>query len=316
MTAAGVVSSLSGGLRAPVALWRHHPVADQSVDGLVDATLAFQQRFPADIIKITPASSFQLRDLGQTDAWTGDRLGRRDFGPALVSAPEDWMKVIECSPSESHLSLHFQAARRLRSQIPRETPLVQTIFDPMFQACTLARGVWEDHIHTVPHLVRAALDVLTDRTVRMIETFRDIGVDGVFLAVQHGTRPEYGALGLGRALACVRAAGPDAVNLVHLHGAGHPEWFATSFAGSILHTSFQDNPAILNEAARHPDLWLAGGLAPSLLAQGTAAEVFAATKAIRSCMASRRLLLGAGCVIWPETPAANIEAFLGAAREG
>lgn len=76
------------GAAVPVAFWQHHPVADQHGERLADATCAFQARFDCDLVKITPASSFQLRDLGQTDSWTGDPIGRRTFGPGPVSPPE------------------------------------------------------------------------------------------------------------------------------------------------------------------------------------------------------------------------------------
>ena len=44
--------------RAPVALWRHFPVDDQTPDGLAAATLDFQQTYDFDLVKVTPASSF------------------------------------------------------------------------------------------------------------------------------------------------------------------------------------------------------------------------------------------------------------------
>lgn len=75
------------GAAVPVAFWQHHPVADQHEERLADATCAFQARFDCDLVTITPASSFQLRDLGQTDSWTGDPIGRRTFGPGPVSPP-------------------------------------------------------------------------------------------------------------------------------------------------------------------------------------------------------------------------------------
>ncbi len=298
----------------PVALWRHHPVDDQSVDGLVGATMAFQSKFPSDIVKITPASSFQLRDLGQTDAWNGDKLGRRDFGTARVTDPGDWLDLIASPASEEHLSIHFEAARRLRASIPEDLPLIQTIFDPMFQARTLARGVWDEHVRLEPELIETALDALTNRTVQMIETFRDIGVDGIFLAIQHAGMDDYRHLGLPRALTCLRAAGGDAMNFVHLHGSGLPGWLVTAFPETTVHASFDENPELLEECLRHPQLSFAGGLSPDYLAKSSAAEVSQAATAILTRMEGRRFILGAGCVLVPDTPAENIHALLGAAR--
>jgi uroporphyrinogen decarboxylase len=298
----------------PVAIWRHHPVADQSADGLAGATLAFQSRFPSDIVKITPASSFQLRDFGQTDSFDGDRLGRRDFGGALVSEPKDWLDLIAIPTSERHLSIHFEAARLLRSSIPEDIPLVQTIFDPMFQARILARGVWDEHVSLEPDLIETVLDALTARTVRMIETFREIGVDGIFMAVQHAGMSDYRRLGLPRALACLDATGENALNFLHLHGAGLEGWLATAFPEAIVHASFDESPELLAECLRHPHLVFAGGLSPDFLAKSTATEVSLAARDILRRMENRRFVLSTGCVLLPDTPAANIDALLGAAR--
>lgn len=298
----------------PVALWRHHPVADQSADDFVNATLAFQSRFPSDIVKITPASSFQLRDLGQTDAWTGDRLGRRAFGPARISDPKDWLELIASPASEHHLSIHFEAARKLRARIPKDLPLIQTIFDPMFQARTLARGVWDEHVGLEPALIETVLEALTARTVRMIETFRNIGVDGIFMAIQHAEMSDYRRLGLPRALTCLQATGEDALNFVHLHGSGLPGWLATAFSEAIVHASFDESPELLAECLRHPRLSFAGGLSPDYLAKSTPAEVSLAAKAILTRMQGRHFMLGAGCVLVPDTPAECIDALLDAAR--
>ena len=61
--------------RTPVALWRHFPVDDQTPEGLARAILAFQRTFDFDLVKVTPASSFCLKDWGSQDEWHGDTEG-------------------------------------------------------------------------------------------------------------------------------------------------------------------------------------------------------------------------------------------------
>ena len=50
--------------RVPVALWRHFPGDDQDPDELAASTVAFQRQYDFDFIKVTPASSFCVRDWG------------------------------------------------------------------------------------------------------------------------------------------------------------------------------------------------------------------------------------------------------------
>lgn len=52
--------------RAPVAL-RHFPVDDQDPADLAASTVAFQRQYDFDLIKVTPASSFCVRDWGVED---------------------------------------------------------------------------------------------------------------------------------------------------------------------------------------------------------------------------------------------------------
>ncbi len=63
--------------RMPVALWRHFPGDDQDPAHLAAATVAFQRRWDFDFVKVTPASSFQIRDWGVQDVWTGNIEGTR-----------------------------------------------------------------------------------------------------------------------------------------------------------------------------------------------------------------------------------------------
>ena len=57
--------------RVAVALWRHFPVDDQRPEDLAAATLEFQRLYDFDLVKVTPASSFCLKDWGVEDEWRG-----------------------------------------------------------------------------------------------------------------------------------------------------------------------------------------------------------------------------------------------------
>ena len=73
--------------RAPVALWRHFPVDDQSADGLAKASSIFQKQYDFDFIKITPASSFCVSDWGVQDMWNGNTEGTRDYENQIINEP-------------------------------------------------------------------------------------------------------------------------------------------------------------------------------------------------------------------------------------
>ena len=76
--------------RPPVALWRHFPVDDQNPQSLAEAHLNYQQNYDFDLMKVTPASSFCLKDWGVEDEWVGDTEGTRRYTKRIIHSPEDW----------------------------------------------------------------------------------------------------------------------------------------------------------------------------------------------------------------------------------
>ena len=84
--------------RPPVALWRHFPGDDQDPADLAASTLAFQQQYDFDFIKVTPASSFCVRDWGVEDLWQGNQEGTREYSPHPIRAPEQWFSLRPLDP--------------------------------------------------------------------------------------------------------------------------------------------------------------------------------------------------------------------------
>ena len=79
--------------RAPVALWRHFPVDDQSADGLAKASSIFQKQYDFDFIKITPSSSFcfligVIQDLGMEIQKVPGIIKM-----SIIQNPDDWYKL-------------------------------------------------------------------------------------------------------------------------------------------------------------------------------------------------------------------------------
>ena len=120
--------------RPPVALWRHFPVDDQDPRLLADATLQFQRTYDFDLVKVTPASSFCLKDWGAEDAWMGDTEGTRRYTKRVINQPGDWENLPVLEPDAPHLSGQLDCLRFLRAELGPDTPLLQTVFSPLAQA--------------------------------------------------------------------------------------------------------------------------------------------------------------------------------------
>ena len=85
--------------QTPVALWRHFPVDDQSPETLAAAQIAFQHAYDFDLVKVTPASSFCLRDWGAEDEWRGNPEGTRQYTKHVISQPQDWERLQALDPT-------------------------------------------------------------------------------------------------------------------------------------------------------------------------------------------------------------------------
>lgn len=210
-----------------VAFWKHHPVADQNGRSLAAATLAFQRRVECDLVKLTPASSYQLVDYGMRDEWIPDGVGRRTVTHRPIAHPGDWLRLRERHPGGGFTGEMLGCALRIRRALSREIPLVVTIFNPIFQAVALAGlGRFLDHVESSPTEVSHGLATLTANTLALMEAFRGAGVDGFYLATQHASaaamaRRVYGRWGLPGDQACAGAM-HGSLSILHLHGDAVP----------------------------------------------------------------------------------------------
>ena len=102
----------------PVLFWKHHPVADQDGAALCRATLDFQAQFDCDVVKISPAATYQLPDYGLGDAWLGDPIGRRAVTATVVRAPQDWQELPRLDPGQGFTANFVECVRMVRREVP------------------------------------------------------------------------------------------------------------------------------------------------------------------------------------------------------
>lgn len=210
--------------RPPVALWRHFPVDDQTPETLADATLNFQNTYDFDIVKVTPASSFSIRDWGVEDHWTGNTEGTRNYTKRAIKDPMDWEKLPELDMNATHLAKQLACLRIIRQNLSSDTPLLQTVFSPLAQAKNLAGNeMLVAHIRQYPEAVMKGLETIAKTTKKFTEAVMDIGVDGIFYAVQHAqasllTVDEYKIFGLPSDEVALAPADALWCNMLHLHG--------------------------------------------------------------------------------------------------
>ncbi|MBK9926431.1 MAG: uroporphyrinogen decarboxylase [Anaerolineales bacterium] len=289
--------------RPPVALWRHFPVDDQSPELLAQATLQYQQTYDFDLVKVTPASSFCLRDWGAQDVWKGHTEGTRQYTKHVIHSPKDWETLPILDPTVPHLAGQLASLRLIRSALSPETPLLQTIFGPLAQAKNLAGNeTLIAHMRLYPEAVMKGLATIAETTRRFAEACIEIGIDGVFYAIQHGqasllTLEEYKTFGLPNDLKVLEPSNQLWCNLLHLHG--HDVYFSLleSFNFQIVNWHDRETFPSLKEAQRIYPGVVCGGMRQDTLVYEKKAEVQKeAADAIQQTN-GKRFILGTGCVV-------------------
>jgi uroporphyrinogen decarboxylase len=289
--------------RPPVALWRHFPVDDQDPRSLARATLHFQRTYDFDLVKVTPASSFCVKDWGVEDEWRGDTEGTREYTKQIIQEPQDWERLPGLDPSAPHLAGQLDCLRFIRAELGLETPLLQTIFSPLAQAKNLAGGErLIAHLRLYPEAVMKGLRTIAETTRRFVEACLDTGVDGIFYAIQHAqasilTLEEYRTFGVPHDREALDSAQALWCNLLHLHG--HDVYFSLldSFTFHMVNWHDRETPPSLVEAQHLFSGVVCGGMRQDTLVYEDADEVRKeATHAIQET-GGRRFILGTGCVV-------------------
>ncbi len=300
--------------RTPVALWRHFPVDDQSPADLAAAQLAFQRMHDFDLLKVTPASSFCLRDWGAQDEWRGEAEGTREYTRRVIDTPGDWERLPILDAAAPHLAGQLACLRQIRAGLGPDTPLLQTVFNPLAQAKNLAGSErLLVHLRRYPEAVMKGLETITISTCRFVEAALQTGIDGIFFAVQHAQAALLGTDEFARFsrdfdLQILETAGELWCNILHLHGADIYFDVVTDYPVHAFNWHDRETSPSLAEAQRKYKGVVCGGLSRETLVYKTPDEVRKeAQDAVRQT-GGRRLILSTGCVVPIIAPYGNIQA--------
>jgi uroporphyrinogen decarboxylase len=306
--------------RTPVALWRHYPVDDQSPEALARAHVWFQRTFDFDLVKVTPASSFCLKDWGVDDIWEGEGEGTRRYVKHVIDDPSDWEALPILDPRRGHLAAQLSCLRAIRLELGADTPILQTVFSPLAQARHLAAGdLLLVHLRRYPEAVLRGLQTIAETSRRFIEAAIETGIDGVFYAVQHAqadllSLDEFDHFSRMLDLSVLEAAQSLWCNMLHIHGEHIYFERVADYPVHILNWHDRDTAPTLAQAQgmdafkAGPATVVCGGLARSTLTLGTPGDVSAEAADALQQTGGRGLILSTGCVVPVIAPFGNIMA--------
>jgi uroporphyrinogen decarboxylase len=298
--------------RPPVALWRHFPVDDQSPDSLAAGTLHFQKTYDFDLVKVTPSSSFCLKDWGVEDTWEGSTEGTRRYTKRVIQEPGDWESLPALEPSATHLAGQLACLRQIRAGLDPDVPVLQTIFNPLSQAKNLAGGErLLVHLRKYPEAVIKGLETIALSTRRFVEAALETNIDGIFYAIQHGqagllSLEEYKTFGIPFDQQSIEPAGELWSNLLHLHGSEIYFDLVSEFPFQIVNWHDRDTWPSLAEAQETYSGAVCGGLGRDTLVYQGQAEIRGEAQDALEQTGGERFILSTGCVVPIIAPHGNI----------
>jgi uroporphyrinogen decarboxylase len=307
--------------RTPIALWRHFPVDDQTPEGLARAVIEFQRIYDFDLVKVTPASSFCIKDWGVEDEWRGNTEGTRQYVRRVIFSPEDWRQLPVLDPYKGALGDQLSCLKIICNELGSDVPVLQTIFSPLAQAKNLVGGdTLLVHLRQYPEAVYAGLKTIAESTNRFIEAANKTGISGVFYAVQHAnyqllSETEYIQFGRKFDLEILEATRGTWLNMLHLHGTNVIFKQFTDYPVQVLNWHDRETFPSLSEGKKlFPGLVCGGLQRERTMELGTPEHVYSEVCDAILSTENKRFILGTGCVLQITTPRANIMAALQAAR--
>jgi len=307
--------------RLPASFWRHFPVDDQKADLLARATIAYQEQFSFDLVKVSPSSSFCLQDWGAKDIWKGHPEGTRDYLKPVITKPADWSNLKVLDPKKGRLGEQLECLKLIKSKLDPHTPFIQSVFSPLAQAKNLAgKTDLQYYLRRYPEQFHVGLEVITESTSRFIEECHKIGIDGLFFAVQYASfdmlsKEEFILFGKKYDSKLFALMSEFWLNMLHIHGT------------NIMFDEVSDYPAhIFNWHDRETEPDLRNGLQRSKGAVCGGVErinsmVLGDPKKIHDEIvdavhqtSGKGLIIGTGCVLPQTAPMGNIFAATEYAR--
>ena len=299
--------------RVPVALWRHFPVDDQSPKNLASATLNFQHLYDFDLVKVTPASSFCIKDWGAQDEWYGSSEGTRNYTHRVIRKPEDWAHLTHLDPYAGYLGAQLACLNTITAALGAETPVLQTIFSPLAQAKNLVGGeTLLVHLRRYPEAVKLGLQTIADCTRSYIIAAIQTGIAGIFYAVQHAqygllSEAEFRAFGRDFDLQVLEPVSDLWLNMVHLHGNEVMFDLIKDYPVQIINWHDRDTYPSLEQARPLFPGILCGGLQrEQSMVLGTPASITAEAHQAIEATNGNGFILGTGCVVPITAPYGNL----------
>lgn len=305
--------------RIPIALWRHWPVEDHSAEDLARATLDFQRRFDFDFIKLTPSQRFVAEDYGLTGVYDGNPEGDLVKGPRPITSLEEWESLRPQQVETGALGRQLRCLDLVLAEAG-DTPVIQTIFNPLTVAACLAGDratVWR---RRHPEVFERGFDAVVETWRNFVAAVMSRGAAGIFFSTADASyrsmsEEEYRRWGRPTDLMVIEPSGEGWLNVLHVHGDDLMFDLVTDYPFQVINWHDRKAGPPLREAQILFPGAVAGGIAQwDTLLPGTPDAVRSEVADAIQQTGGRGYIAAAGCVMPIPTPESNIRAAIEACQ--
>lgn len=290
--------------RPAIALWRHFPEDDLSIEKLARHTVDWQNKWEFDLVKFMPTGTYSAEAWGVATAYQGALNGARNVIEPAIAQLEDWQHIIPVDVTRGFFGRQNQALTQAAKDLRGRTPILQTVFSPLTTARKLSSDNLYAHMRQAPDAVHQALRVITDVTIDFALRALAAGAHGIFLATQQASArlldvEEYKTFGMRYDLEVLAALkGKSRCNMLHAHGEDIMFDVLSAYPVEIMNWHDRTAGPSLNVATDVFSGAVAGGLNEHrTLLHGSKLDI---TEQIDDAVAQtngRHLIIAPGCVL-------------------
>lgn len=291
--------------RPPASIWKHFPEQDQTAEDLARETVRWQETYNWDFVKFMPPGDYPTIDWGGVTEFKGRLRGNRTTVRPALSSMDELEALQPVDVGAGFYGEMTEALRRSRERIDPDVPFLHTIFSPLTIAQKLLDGPVVEMARSTPEQLHTGLKVITDVTGALVQASFDAGADGIFFASQMSTRDlvaeeDYRTFGLPydlQLLEATRAAKPESIVLMHMHGEDPMLAMAGEYPIDIINWHDRSVGPPVEVGQRLSGKAVAGGINERAFADAPAGEVIQEVRDSMAVNGGRHILLTPGCGI-------------------
>jgi uroporphyrinogen decarboxylase len=303
--------------RVPISFWGHFASDPHRAEELASATIAFQEAFDWDFVKLMPSGMYLPEAYGCALTPASGPGAVNGLAESIVKRPQDWASLPVLDPNQGWLAEHLRSIRLVRDALGPDVPIVETLFSPLTIAHKLSLHLpFSESVDSHRELLLAGLASVAETSRRFATACLDAGADGFFFATQEsnaGTLGREDFIALGRRFDLEVLGALDArawLNLLHVCRTEIYADLVADYPVQAINWDSERTAPTLEGARRvWKDVCLVGGLdREGEVLVGKPTEVATAVRSAAARAGREGFVVGAGCGLLTGRHDANLRA--------